>query len=60
MNTLDGIFPRIAEADANLPQVMSQRLGLIISELKRDSKSGQLDLELLTKGLLTAEEALSK
>jgi hypothetical protein len=58
--TLESILPLIAEVDANLAQSMSQRLGLIISELERDSASAQVDLELLTKDLLTAEEALSK
>lgn len=60
VHTLEGILPLIAEVDANLAQSMSQRLGLILSELERDSKSAQVDLELLTKDLLTAEEALSK
>ena len=60
VETLDRILPLIADVDANLAESMSQRLGLIISELERDSASAQVDLELLTKDLLTAEEMLSK
>ena len=58
--TLNGILPTLSKIDADLAQSMSQRLGLILSELDRDSKAAQVDLELLTKDLLAAEEALPK
>jgi hypothetical protein len=58
--TLNRVIPLLTKVNQNLAQSMSQRLGLILSELDRDSKSAQVDLELLTKDLLTAEEALSK
>jgi peptidoglycan hydrolase CwlO-like protein len=59
-DTLDGILPLIAEMDPDLAQSISQRLGLILAELERDPESAQVDLELLTKDLLAAEDMLSQ
>ena len=58
--TLDGILPLITEMDPDLAQSISQRLGLILSELERDPESAQVDLELLTRDLLAAESMLSQ